>query len=233
MIGETGPRVPLAPAARPDDRRIDVVLIVRPDRHQLREYLEARLLTRPQPVPRFEVHRCLKAELEPLATRLDARRRRTAGGIELDRHGRQCRRDGRSRRERDPHAAMITSRAPRTPPSIAHARSPGYERWCPRLERLRADERLTHRPEPYPSAITRDPRLGGLGRPRTPASGQSTVWRTRSSVCPGFARGADAEHLGDTPRRPWPLRVLEMGASAARFERGWWLSRVDLVGWTA
>ena len=32
VIGETGPRVPLAPAARPDDRRIDVVLIRDEDR---------------------------------------------------------------------------------------------------------------------------------------------------------------------------------------------------------
>ena len=70
VIGETGPRVPLAPAARPEDRHIDVVLIGDEDRHQLREYLDARLADRAQPSPSFEVHRCLKSELEPLAPTL-------------------------------------------------------------------------------------------------------------------------------------------------------------------
>ena len=67
VIEETGPRVPLAPAARPEDRLIDVVLVGEEDRHQLRGYFEARLADRPEPLPRFEVQRCLKAELEPLA----------------------------------------------------------------------------------------------------------------------------------------------------------------------
>jgi diacylglycerol kinase (ATP) len=66
VIGETGARIPLAPAARPDDRRIDVVLIRDEDRDPLREYFEARLAAGAQPSPQFEVHRCQRAELEPL-----------------------------------------------------------------------------------------------------------------------------------------------------------------------
>ncbi len=67
VIGETGPRVPLAPAARPEDPLVDVVLVGEEDRQQLRGYLDARLADQPQPLLRLEVHRCSKAEVEPLA----------------------------------------------------------------------------------------------------------------------------------------------------------------------
>ena len=66
VIGETGPRVPLAPTARAEDRHIDVVLIRDEDRSPLREYFEARLADRPHPLPPLDVHRCLTAELTPL-----------------------------------------------------------------------------------------------------------------------------------------------------------------------
>jgi diacylglycerol kinase family enzyme len=67
VIGETGPRVPLAPATRPEDRLVDVVLVGEEVRQQLRGYFEARLEDHAPTPPRFKVHRCLKAELEPLA----------------------------------------------------------------------------------------------------------------------------------------------------------------------
>lgn len=66
LIGETGPRIPLAPAADPEDRRLDLVLVTDRDRGALAEYLEAQLDGRADPAPRFIIHRVLQAELVPL-----------------------------------------------------------------------------------------------------------------------------------------------------------------------
>jgi diacylglycerol kinase (ATP) len=67
VIGETGPQVPLAPAADPDDRHLDIVLIADDDREPLATYLEARLDDRSTDAPQFRIHRCHRAELRPLA----------------------------------------------------------------------------------------------------------------------------------------------------------------------
>jgi diacylglycerol kinase (ATP) len=67
VIGETGPQVPLAPAADSEDRLVDVVVIADRDRDDLARYLDARLAGRDAADPRFEVRRCLQAELQPLA----------------------------------------------------------------------------------------------------------------------------------------------------------------------
>ena len=70
VIGETGPRVPLAPAARPrtgtstsswSERRIGISFGSTSKRDSP---------TAPEPSPSFDVHRCLKSELEPLAPTL-------------------------------------------------------------------------------------------------------------------------------------------------------------------
>jgi diacylglycerol kinase family enzyme len=65
VIGETGPQVPLAPAADPEDRHLDVVLITHRDRRLLADYLDARLDDRPAPAPHLDVRRSLQAEIEP------------------------------------------------------------------------------------------------------------------------------------------------------------------------
>jgi diacylglycerol kinase (ATP) len=67
VIGQTGPQVPLAPAADSEDRLVDVVLIGDDDRDSLVRYLDARLAGRRTANPRFEVQRCLRAELRPPA----------------------------------------------------------------------------------------------------------------------------------------------------------------------
>jgi diacylglycerol kinase family enzyme len=66
VIGDTGPQVPLAPAADPEDRHLDVVLISDRERHLLAGYLDARLDDRPAPEPQLKAHRSLEAEIAPM-----------------------------------------------------------------------------------------------------------------------------------------------------------------------
>lgn len=64
VIGETGPRIPLAPAADPEDHCVDVVLITDPDRAQLAAYLDARIKGDTTPLA-LTVHRSRVATLRP------------------------------------------------------------------------------------------------------------------------------------------------------------------------
>ena len=66
LIGETGPKIPLAPAAEPEDRHLDVVLITDDDRDELAAYLDDRIAGSDPVPPALRVHRCLQAVLEPL-----------------------------------------------------------------------------------------------------------------------------------------------------------------------
>ena len=66
VIGETGPRIPLAPAADPEDRLLDVVLVSDDHRGELAEYLDARMAGFDPAPPVLTVHRCQKAVLEPV-----------------------------------------------------------------------------------------------------------------------------------------------------------------------
>jgi diacylglycerol kinase family enzyme len=65
VIGETGPNIPLAPAADPEDRLLDVVLVTDDDRVELLAYLDARLEDRDGAAPALAVHRCERATLRP------------------------------------------------------------------------------------------------------------------------------------------------------------------------
>jgi diacylglycerol kinase family enzyme len=65
VIGQTGPQIPLAPAADPEDARLDVVLIGDADRAQAAAYLDDRLAGRPASAPRLTVRRCREAVLRP------------------------------------------------------------------------------------------------------------------------------------------------------------------------
>ena len=66
LIGETGPRIPLAPAADPEDRLLDVVLVSDTHRDELADYLDERLAGHDVAAPpALTVHRCEHAVLEP------------------------------------------------------------------------------------------------------------------------------------------------------------------------
>ncbi len=65
VIGETGPNIPLAPAADPEDRLLDVVLVTDTDRVALIDYLEGRLAGRDGAPPTLTVRRCERATLRP------------------------------------------------------------------------------------------------------------------------------------------------------------------------
>jgi diacylglycerol kinase (ATP) len=56
-IRETGPNLPLAPAADPGDGRVDVVRIREVDRLPLLDYVEARLREEPAELPPLAVDR--------------------------------------------------------------------------------------------------------------------------------------------------------------------------------
>jgi diacylglycerol kinase family enzyme len=66
VIGETGPQIPLAPVADPEDRHLDVVTIGEDDRAALASYLDARLDGSDKPPPGLCVQRCLRADIQPL-----------------------------------------------------------------------------------------------------------------------------------------------------------------------
>jgi diacylglycerol kinase family enzyme len=73
-IGWTGPGVPLAPAADPQDSLLDVVRICERDRTALASYLDARLHKRAVPSLPLNVLRCTRAILQPphaAAVRID------------------------------------------------------------------------------------------------------------------------------------------------------------------
>jgi diacylglycerol kinase family enzyme len=65
VIGETGPNIPLAPAADPEDRLLDVVLVADDDRLALLDYIDGRLDGRDPAPPRLTVRRCERAVLCP------------------------------------------------------------------------------------------------------------------------------------------------------------------------
>jgi diacylglycerol kinase family enzyme len=65
VIGETGPNILLAPAADPEDRLLDVVLVTDADRVALLAYLDGRLEGRDGAPPQLTVHRCERATLLP------------------------------------------------------------------------------------------------------------------------------------------------------------------------
>jgi diacylglycerol kinase family enzyme len=73
VIGQTGPQIPLAPAADPEDDHLDVVLIGDRDRAELAAYFDDRLAGRPAAAPRLTVHRCRAAVLRspPAPMRID------------------------------------------------------------------------------------------------------------------------------------------------------------------
>jgi diacylglycerol kinase family enzyme len=66
VIGHTGPRIPLAPAADPEDRHLDVVLISDAHRASLKRYVDARLDDLDPVPPVLPVKRCLRADLNPI-----------------------------------------------------------------------------------------------------------------------------------------------------------------------
>lgn len=63
VIGDTGPKVPLTPAADPEDRLLDVVLIADRDRPQLAAYLDDRLSERRPGTLNLKTVRCTAAVL--------------------------------------------------------------------------------------------------------------------------------------------------------------------------
>jgi diacylglycerol kinase family enzyme len=65
LIGETGPNLPLAPAADPEDRLLDVVLLADGDRVALLDYLDGRLAGGDPTPPALTVRRCACVTMRP------------------------------------------------------------------------------------------------------------------------------------------------------------------------
>lgn len=65
VVGNTGPKVPLAPAADPEDRLLDIVLIRDQDRDQLAAYLDDRLRRKRSRPLGLTVKRCTRVVLAP------------------------------------------------------------------------------------------------------------------------------------------------------------------------
>jgi len=91
VIGETGPKIPLAPLASPHDLLLDVVLITGDDRQRLASYLDERLGGGNPPDPSFTTVRCTTAMLKPAracATRVDDALRDVHASIGHEGHAR-------------------------------------------------------------------------------------------------------------------------------------------------
>ncbi len=91
VIGDTGPKVPLAPAADPDDRLLDIVLIRDQDRDQLASYLDDRLHRRRSQPLSLTVKRSITVVIAPSterSMRIDDTLWETAAWIEDGGHAR-------------------------------------------------------------------------------------------------------------------------------------------------